>query len=361
MWFHLSRITRADLSTISQAGRLGNPKKQSQGMAYLLLVPSQEAEEEKRFGLAGVWVHPNQFLLSSLKEAAKKLTLLISTKEDWYYTLVMSQWGCTAPPPFQCQTHQHLSRWSTQQKLLWASQPTGGLSTSSLGQCGDIPKGPEWRSRTSVGHSAKATTLGDGVHQWGHSIADNSSQNHPGRLPGSSPSTVIDTGFLPTLHYRVPQQGSHWSQSDRGDYRPLIEPHVWNARGILHSQFPPFNGQEGGNLPDPGEALQGYLKQPPPSPHGSSQVDMANITAPSSCSPSPSSPERGTSPTPLAITGPLHQPIGGCIAPSGGDDVMVHLLSARATMDMHATNGSYQKQKLVITKMKFTLLRLSEK
>ena len=50
-----------------------------------------------------------------------------------------------------------------------------------------------------------------------------------------------------TLHYRVPQQTSHWSQSDRGDHRPLIKPHVQNARGILHSQFPLFNGQEGGN------------------------------------------------------------------------------------------------------------------
>ena len=87
MQFHISGITREDLSTISQAGRWGNPKKQSQVMAYLLLVPSQEVEEEKRFSVMGVWVHPNQFLLSSLEEVAKKLTLL-STKEDWYYALV---------------------------------------------------------------------------------------------------------------------------------------------------------------------------------------------------------------------------------------------------------------------------------
>ena len=52
-------------------------------MAYLLLALSQEAEEEKMFGLAGVWVHPNQAPLPSLEEAVKKLTLLISTKEDW--------------------------------------------------------------------------------------------------------------------------------------------------------------------------------------------------------------------------------------------------------------------------------------
>ena len=193
-----------------------------------------------------------------------------------------SQWGCTAAPPFQSWTHQHPCRWSTQQKHLWASQPTGGLPTPSLRWGGGIPRGSEWRSRTSVGHSAKATALVDRVHQWGHLIADNPSQNHPRRLSRSSPSMVIDTSFLPALHYRVPQQSSHWSQSDRGDHRPLIKPHFWNVRGILHLQFPLFNGQEGGKPPDPGEALQGYLKQPPPSPHGSSQADMANVMAHSS-------------------------------------------------------------------------------
>ena len=68
--------------------RVGNTKRQLLGMAYLLLAPSQEAEEEKRFGLSGMWAHPNQTLLPSLEEAAKKHTLPISTKEDWYYTFV---------------------------------------------------------------------------------------------------------------------------------------------------------------------------------------------------------------------------------------------------------------------------------
>ena len=36
----------------------------------------------------GVWVHPNEFPLSSLEDAAKKFTLLTSTKEDWYCALV---------------------------------------------------------------------------------------------------------------------------------------------------------------------------------------------------------------------------------------------------------------------------------
>ena len=71
MQFHILGITRVGLSAISQAGGWGKPKKQLQGMAYLLLVPAQEAEEEKRFGLVGVWVHPNQTLLPSLEEVAK--------------------------------------------------------------------------------------------------------------------------------------------------------------------------------------------------------------------------------------------------------------------------------------------------
>ena len=74
MQFHVLGITRANLSTISQAGGWGSPKRQLLGMAYLLLAPSQEVVEEIRFGLAGVWVHPNQTLLPSLEEVAKKLT-----------------------------------------------------------------------------------------------------------------------------------------------------------------------------------------------------------------------------------------------------------------------------------------------
>ena len=88
MQFHISGITRVGLSTISQAGGWGSPKRQLLDMAYLLLVPTQKAEEEEKFGLAGVWVCPNQTLLPSLQEVAKKLTLLISTKEDWYYAFV---------------------------------------------------------------------------------------------------------------------------------------------------------------------------------------------------------------------------------------------------------------------------------
>ena len=66
-----------------------------------------------------------------------------------------------------------------------------------------------------------------------------------------------------------------------------------------------------GEVPsDPGETLPGYLKQPPPSPHESSQAGTADVTA--LCSQYPSTiwdmPERDTSPTHFPISGQLHQP-----------------------------------------------------
>ena len=89
--FQVLEITQSGLSTISWAEVLGYPKKPRFGMAYLLLAPAQEAEEERRFGLVVVWVHASQTLLPSLEEAARKLTLLINTKEDWPYAFV---WVC---------------------------------------------------------------------------------------------------------------------------------------------------------------------------------------------------------------------------------------------------------------------------
>ena len=147
---------------------------------------------------------------------------------------------------------------------------------------------------------------------------------------------VINNGLLPTLHYRVSQWSGHWSQSDGGDCRPLIKPHVRNARGLLQLKFPLFNGQEEGNPPDPGEVLQGYLKQPPPSPHGSSQVDMANIMAHSSHSLLHGALERDTSPTPLLLlANSVNLSNNELHLQEEVNDAMVHLLSARAMIDMH--------------------------
>ena len=83
MHFKVMEITRSGISVISQAEAWEDPKKPRFGMAYLPLAPVQEVEEERKFGLVVVWVHPHQALLPLLDEMAKILTLLINTREDW--------------------------------------------------------------------------------------------------------------------------------------------------------------------------------------------------------------------------------------------------------------------------------------
>ena len=86
--FEVMEITQSGISIISQAEVWGDPKKPRFGMAFLLLAPAQEAEEERKSGLAVVWVHPHQAILPSLDEAVKKCALLINTREDWPYAFV---------------------------------------------------------------------------------------------------------------------------------------------------------------------------------------------------------------------------------------------------------------------------------
>ena len=84
----------------------GDPKRPRFGMAYLLLVSAQEAEEDRRFSLVVVWVHPSQTLLPSLNEVVKKLTLLINTREDWPYAFV---WLCKDSQHVPLSNAGHLS------------------------------------------------------------------------------------------------------------------------------------------------------------------------------------------------------------------------------------------------------------
>ena len=81
---------------------------------------------------------------------------------------------------------------------------------------------------------------------------------------------------------------------------------------------PTANKEE--NPPNPGEALQGYLKQLPPSPYGSSQVDMANNHSPLQLLPLAEYPGEGHQPYSSPIAGQLCQPVGQCIAPSRGNE-----------------------------------------
>ena len=88
--------------------------------------------------------------------------------------------------------------------------------------------------------------------------------------------------------------------------------------------------------PEPGETLLDYLKQPPPSPHQSSQGGTANVTAHSSCSPSPmlGMLERDTSPTPFQSQATSINLLDNVLhLQEEMNNAMVHLLTARASID----------------------------
>ena len=208
-----------------------------------------------------------------------------------------------------------------------------------------------------MGHSAKATTLGDRVHQQEHSITDNSSQNHPGGLPRSSPSMVIDASFLPTLHATECPSEVVTGPSLTEEIADLLLNPMFKMPGNSSTcNYPYSTAKKEGNPPVPGEALQGYLKQPPPSPHGSSQADMADLMAHSCQSPSPSTPERGTSPTPLSHHWPTPSTCWWMYCAFRRRGIAQWSISSQPGPQwVHATNGSYQKLKLVIAKTKLTL------
>ena len=87
---------------------------------------------------------------------------------------------------------------------------------------------------------------------------------------------------------------------------------------------------------DLGEIIPVYLKQPPPSPHESSQAGMVNITAHSSHSPSPTlgTLERNSTPNPQeSQANSITLPDNVLHLQKEMNDAMVHLLTFRASID----------------------------
>ena len=114
-------------------------------------------------------------------------------------------------------------------------------------------------------------------------------------------------------------------------------PHIPPKGAITHGPNNPAASR--GEVPlDPGDTLPGYLKQPPPSPHESSQAGTADVTTHSSHSPSPiwDMPERNTSPTHFqsqANSINLSDDVLHLLEEM--NDAMVQLLTSRASIDTH--------------------------
>ena len=133
-------------------------------MAYLLLAPAQEAEEERTFGLVVVWVHPSQTLLPSLEEVVRKLTLLINTREDWPCTFA---WVCKDLQHIPLSNARHISVMVDGA----CSRSTCGclsqLEVHQLLQLGSevvYPEGLNGVLEPAMGSSPQTTNLGCGIY-----------------------------------------------------------------------------------------------------------------------------------------------------------------------------------------------------
>ena len=76
-----------DFCPFSQRG-MGDAKRFQSELAFLLILPERVAKGELAFGLVVVWVYPYQACIPSLEEAARKLTLITPSRENWVYAFV---------------------------------------------------------------------------------------------------------------------------------------------------------------------------------------------------------------------------------------------------------------------------------
>ena len=106
-----------------------------------------------------------------------------------------------------------------------------------------------------------------------------------------------------------PSKVVHWSQSDRGDHRPLIKSYVQNARGILHLQFPLFNGQEGGKPPQSRGGTPGLPEATTSLPSWVFTDRYGQYHNPFQLLPLVQYSRDGHQPYSSPITGQLHQPV----------------------------------------------------
>ena len=86
--FQITQVSQSELSFLTGLVAWGDTKKFCSDLAYLLVLAKKATKGEMVFGLAVVWVHPYQACIPTLDEAARKLTLLITSHENWAYTFV---------------------------------------------------------------------------------------------------------------------------------------------------------------------------------------------------------------------------------------------------------------------------------
>ena len=86
--FHVFSITQSELSSLTSLKAWDDLEKFQSDAAFLLIVTKKGTVGDRVYGLSMMWVNPYQARVSTVEEAVKQLTTLISTGPDWPYALV---------------------------------------------------------------------------------------------------------------------------------------------------------------------------------------------------------------------------------------------------------------------------------
>ena len=85
---HVTSITQSELSSLASLKALGDAEKFHNDITFLLVSGKEEATGDRTYGLSTVWVNPYQARVSTVEEAVRELTTLVSSGPDWPCALV---------------------------------------------------------------------------------------------------------------------------------------------------------------------------------------------------------------------------------------------------------------------------------
>ena len=102
--FHLSSITYLELSSLTSLRAWGDAEKFCSNITYLLVSTKDGAMSDRVYGLSTILVNLYQARVSTMEEAVRKLTVLVSSGPNWPYALVWLN-GVTYHVPFPREGH----------------------------------------------------------------------------------------------------------------------------------------------------------------------------------------------------------------------------------------------------------------
>ena len=98
--FHVASITHLELSSLTSLKAWGDVEKFHSDITFLLVSTAEGEVRDRVYGHSMIWVNPYEARVSTMEQAVKQLTTLVSTRPDWPYALVqLNRDACHVPLP----------------------------------------------------------------------------------------------------------------------------------------------------------------------------------------------------------------------------------------------------------------------